>query len=197
MLSPVHLHQFHFEDWNHRLPNRFHYSSLFSLRAHGTHVDTLGAEKKSGVPYILTSLRRHRQTPLQKHDQKARHVGLTHVAQPSYRAFAITLAKFPKWHTIRCCVRAGGLWGLPSSSEGSGGHGVTTLPVVPRFCPTSFGWRRSRGDRPTIFGHAGRMTLPLFLGRWRVLDATSRRAITSRKAVPADVKEPFSFHLTG
>ncbi len=56
--------------------------------------DTLGAEKESGVPYILTSYRRHRQTPLPKHDQKTRHVGLAHVAQPSYRALVLTLAKF-------------------------------------------------------------------------------------------------------
>ena len=32
---------------------------------------------------------------------------------------------------------------------------------------------------------------PVVSGRWRVLGAASRRAIASRKAVPADVKEPF------
>ena len=31
---------------------------------------------------------------------------------------------------------------------------------------------------------------PLVSGRWRVLGAASRRASASRKAVPADVKEP-------
>ena len=41
------------------------------------HVDTLGAEKKSGVPYILTSFERHRQTPELKHDEKTRHVEYT------------------------------------------------------------------------------------------------------------------------
>ena len=34
-------------------------------------------------------------------------------------------------------------------------------------------------------------TAPVVSGRWRVLGAASRRAIASRKAVPADVKEQF------
>jgi hypothetical protein len=32
-----------------------------------------GAERKRGVPYILTSFKRHRQTPKLKHDKKTRH----------------------------------------------------------------------------------------------------------------------------
>jgi hypothetical protein len=35
---------------------------------------TLGTEKKSGAPYILTFRERHRQTPIAKHDKKTRHV---------------------------------------------------------------------------------------------------------------------------
>ena len=62
---------------------------------------TYRREKKSGVPYILTSYRRRRQTPIEKHDYKTRHV-IAHAAQPSYSAFRfLTLAKFPvKRHTL-------------------------------------------------------------------------------------------------
>ena len=57
--------------------------------------------------------------------------------------------------------------------------------------------------RPYRFGHAGRVTQlvatgrdpPVVSGRWRVLGAALRRAITSRKAVPADVKEQFCVPL--
>jgi len=59
-----------------------------------SHVDTLCAEKKSGVPYILMSSRRHRQTPLPKHDEKTRHMGLAHVAQPSYLALVLLWRSF-------------------------------------------------------------------------------------------------------
>ena len=62
--------------------------SRFLFHAYCSHIDTLGAEKKSGVPYILMSDVRHRQTPTSKHDQKIRHVGLAHVAQPSYLAYS-------------------------------------------------------------------------------------------------------------
>ena len=57
--------------------------------------------------------------------------------------------------------------------------------------------------RPYRFGHAGRVTQlvatrrdpPVVSGRWRVLGAASRRAIASRKAVPADVKDQFCVPL--
>ena len=81
---------------------------------------------------------------------------------------------------------------MPSSSEGSGGRRATALPVDPRFCPNSLGGG-GRGATALPLGHAGRVTQPLVSGRWRVLGAASRRAIASRKAVPADVKEPISF----
>ena len=100
------------------------------------------------MPYILMSDMRHRQTPLQKHDQKTRHVGLAHVAQPSYRAFALTLAKFHIKHAIRCCVRAGGLSGLPSSSGWIGGRGATALPVFRGFALSLGGRRRQDGGSP-------------------------------------------------
>jgi len=81
---------------------------------------TPGAEKKSGVPYILTSYRRHRQTPIEKHDQKTRHVGLAHVAQPSYSAFRfLTLAKFPvkRYTLLRTCWGPFGLAQLLGSGS--------------------------------------------------------------------------------
>ena len=61
---------------------------------------TKGAEKKSGVPYILTSQRRHRQTPRLKHDKKTRHV-IAHAAQPSYSALVLEIGDFSlKRHTL-------------------------------------------------------------------------------------------------
>ena len=120
-------------------PNKIQLRSLFMFPSFFCAIplprpDTLGTEKKSGVPYILMSDARHRQTPFKKHDQKTRHVGLAHVAQPSYLAFIIsTLAKFSSKAIIRCCVRTGILSGYPSSSRcrrlWSGGRG---------------------GDRPTV-----------------------------------------------
>ena len=90
-------------------------SLSFLFRASCSHDDTLGAAKKSGVPYILTSFERHRQTPEIEHDQKTRHVGLAHVAQLRTPLYFNELAILSK-SVIRCCVRAGGLSGLPSSS---------------------------------------------------------------------------------
>ena len=71
---------------------------------------------------------------------------------------------------------------MPSSSDWSGHAGRVTLPVF-----------RGSALFPWVGGGRGATALPLFSSRWRVLDATSRRAIASRKAVPADVKEPFPF----
>ena len=72
-------------------PNKIQLRSLFMFPSFFCAIplprpDTLGTEKKSGVPYILMSSVRHRQTPFKKHEEKARHVGLAHVAQLSYRA---------------------------------------------------------------------------------------------------------------
>ena len=59
---------------------------------------TSGAKKDRGVPYILMSHRRHRQTPVQKHDQKTRHV-VAHVAQLSI------VPLFQLWRSFRCSIR--------------------------------------------------------------------------------------------
>ena len=74
-------------------PKNIFIRSFSFFRACCSHVDTLGAEKKSGVPYILTSARRHRQTPLPKHDEKTRHVDCPRSATFVSR-FGFTLAKF-------------------------------------------------------------------------------------------------------
>ena len=104
---------------------------------------TLGAEKKSGVPYILTSPRRHRQTPASKHDEKTRHVGFAHVAQPSYRAYSYFGEVFSV-ATIRCCVRCWGPCGIPQLL------GLVRRRRVEDNAPYHF---RSRGTRdPTVFG---------------------------------------------
>ena len=93
---------------------------------------TLGAEKKSGVPYILMSDARHRQTPFKKHDQKTRHMGLAHVAQPSYLALSNFGEVFSR-ATIRCCVRCWGPFGLAQLLGGSGGFIETALPLFRGF----------------------------------------------------------------
>ena len=41
---------------------------------------------------------------------------------------------------------------------------LRTLLGAFRACPAPRRERRSRGDRPTVFGHAGRVTLPFFRG---------------------------------
>ena len=114
------------------------YAFLLPRRCFIPRLAALGAEKKSGVPYILTSAGRHRQTPATKHDQKTRHVGLAHVAQPSYLALSYFGEVFQQARYAVAYV-AGGLSGLPSSSEGSGHAGRVTLPWDPRFCLNSLG----------------------------------------------------------
>ena len=104
---------------------------------------------------------------------------------------------------IRCCVRVllrgllryGGLAGAfrayPAPRRGAtvaGRPPYRRSEVLPYF----LGWCGRAGARPS---HAVATSCdpPVVSGRWRVLGAASRRAIASRKAVPADVKEPFSF----
>ena len=105
---------------------------------------------------------------------------------------------------IRCCVRCWGLWGLPSSSDWSGHagcvppdwfRGSALLPweaAVAGRPP----YRRTAMERHPYHAVAQERDPPVVSGRWRVLGAASRRAIASRKAVPADVKEPFLFPFT-
>ena len=107
---------------------------------------------------------------MSKHDQKTRHVGLAHVAQPSYLA----LTNFGEVSTrakIRCCVRAGGLSGLPSSSEWSGGRGATALPVIRGFALIPWVVRPARRAGPT----SGRNKLRPSLGFGPVAGRSSPR----------------------
>ena len=150
---------------------------LFHIPHLCSHVDTLGAEKESGVPYILTSRVRYRQTPSKKHDEKIRHVGLAHAAQPSYRAFSLTLAKFYTKHTIRCCVRAENLSGFPAPRLWLRCVGDNAPYHVPRFWPLP--WKVAATERGP----------PLALARWQVLCAALCCATASRRAVPADIKD--------
>ena len=54
---------------NHRMHLQFsHVYAFLFPRLFPYRLAALGAEKKSGVPYIFTSQVRHRQTPLSKHD---------------------------------------------------------------------------------------------------------------------------------
>ena len=106
-------------------PNKIQLRSLFMFPSFFCAIplprpDTLGTENESGVPYILTSQGRHRQTPLCKHDQKTRHVGLAHVAQLRISLAFFTLAKFSLKRQYAVAYVAGGLSGFPSSSEGYG-----------------------------------------------------------------------------
>ena len=51
--------------------------------------------------------------------------------------------------TIRCCVRAGVLSGLPSSSALALERMSRPFSQCPEVLPYCLRWRRSRGDRPT------------------------------------------------
>ena len=63
---------------------------------------------------------------------------------------------------IRCCVRCWGPFGLAQLLGGSGGRGATALPVVRGSALLPWVIRPARRAGPTIFGHAGRVTLPRF-----------------------------------
>ena len=165
------------------------------------HVDTLGAEKKGGVPYILTSPRRHRQTPASKHDQKTRHVGLAHVAQPSYLAYSFYFGEVFSVAIIRCCVRAGGLSGLPSSSALARRSRGDRPIGNPRFCPNSLGGADGDGTPSLPFGRAGaRPSLgfgPMAGTRCR---SSPRNRVTksrTRRCQRSNLPSPFILPLTG
>ena len=70
-------------------------------------------------------------------------MGLTHVAQPSYSALQLEIGDFIL-SVIRCCVRAGGLSGLPSSSDWCGGRGATALPFDSEVLPSVTGYGRNK-----------------------------------------------------
>ena len=123
---------------------------------------------------------------MSKHDQKTRHVGLAHVAQPLYLALT-NFGEVSTRATIRCCVRAGGLSGLPSSSDRSGGRGATALPVIRGF---ALALGDDAAKMAALHRVATSATPPVVSGRWRV---GLRRAIASRRAIPADVKDQ-SYH---
>ena len=117
---------------------------------------------------------------------------------------------------IRCCVRCWGPFGLAQLLGGERSRGTRDPTGDPRFCPTSLGGADGDGTPPLPFRSRGfirrslakaeRVTLPcgrdkrdppVVSGRWRVLGAASRRAIASRKAVPADVKDQSCVPLHG
>ena len=87
-------------------------------------------------------------------------------------------------------------FGISRLLGGSGGRGATALPVGPRFCLTPLGdtARSASGPYQLVATSA---TAPVVSGRWRVLGAALRRAIASRKAVPADIKDQTSRPLRG
>ena len=174
-------------------PNKIQLRSLFMFPSFFCAIplprpDTLGTEKKSGVPYILMSQGRHRQTPLCKHDQKTRHVGLAHVAQLRISLVFFTLAKFSLKRQYAVAYVLGAFRASPAPRRGADGDGTPSLPFghagcvasVPRLCPRL----QHRGAR-----RAANVSVS---GRWRVLGAALRRAIASRRAVPADVKDQLS-----
>ena len=208
-------------------PNKIQLRSLFMFPSFFCAIplprpDTLGTEKKSGVPYILMSQGRHRQTPLCKHDQKTRHVGLAHVAQLRISLAFFTLAKFSLKRQYAVAYVLGAFRASPAPRRGADGDGTPSLPFGharcvagnPRLCPLPW---EARGDAdgdgtPSLPQEATRVSLPrmaamergppvvvatscdppVVSGRWRVLGAALRRAIASRRAVPADVKDQLS-----
>ena len=69
-----------------------------------------------------------------------------------------------------------------------GGRGATALPVIRGFALIPWEVRTAMERRPYL-SVAQERDPPLVSGRWRVLGAALRRAIASRRAVPADVKD--------
>ena len=135
-------------------------------------------------------------------------MGCTHVAQLRI-SLAFYFGEVSTKALIRCCVRAGILSGFPGPSALAlerarrpfsqysevlplalvgGARGARSLSVE-----RAVGASTSAAKMAALHRVATSATAPLVSGRWRVLGAALRRAITSRKAVPADVKEPFSF----
>ena len=120
---------------------------------------TQGAEKKSGVPYIHMSFKRHRQTPESKHDEKTRHVGNSHVAQPSYSALILEIGDFlEKRHTqLRTLSPSpvSRLWRTFLLRRASGYGGLVALP---RRCggfietAASLPYRRVMDNAPYLGG---------------------------------------------
>ena len=92
---------------------------------------------------------------------------------------------------IRCCVRCWGPFGLTQLLGGSGGRGATALPMIRGSGRSNVICKVRASLRDAHFTF---YTLP---ARWRVLGAASRRAIASRKAVPAEVKDQTSHPFTG
>ena len=183
-------------------PNKIQLRSLFMFPSFFCAIplprpDTLGTEKKSGVPYILTSQGRHRQTPLCKHDQKTRHVGLAHVAQPSYSAFRfLTLAKFHiKRHTLlRTLLGAFRAYPAPRLWLLNGRDARS--PSAPRFCPCLGGttpprWRLSIRSQQVA-------TLPWFrAGGGSVFAAQSRHEEPSPPMSKINPTIPFTIPFKG
>ena len=143
---------------------------------------------------------RHRQTPLPKHDQKTRHVGLAHVAQLRISLW-FYFGEVSHRATIRCCVRAGGLSGLPSSSALARRSRGDRPTGNPRFCPNSLGGADGDGTPSLPFGRAGaRPSLgfgPMAGTRCR---SSPRNRVTksrTRRCQRSNLPSPFILPLTG
>ena len=110
---------------------------------------------------------------------------------------------------------AGGLSGLPSSSEGSGGRKATALPVDPRFCPNSLGGGgrgatalpadgdgtpslpfRSRGTRDPTMRSRRSATLPWFRADGGYLVPLLAALPRHEKPYPPMSKISFAFPFT-
>ena len=109
------------------------------------------------------------------------------------------MAKFSVKRQYAVAYIAGGLSGLPSSSEGAAvagrppyrfrSRGTRDPTVLPRFCLTSLGDTARSASGPYHFRSRGTRDPTKVSGRWWVLCAALRRAIASRRAVPADIKD--------
>ena len=102
-------------------------------------------EKKSGVFQITTSILRHRQTPVLKHEDENTPRGLIHVARSSYSAYSFSLwRRFPgKRHTLisRTLSRLGCPPETPSSPRPlpwEAGRRLSTTEMSVPVCRSEF-----------------------------------------------------------
>lgn len=149
---------------------------------------------------MLTSFKRHRQTPIAKHDQKTRHMGLAHATQLRIPLCYLKLGDFLEKRAIRCRVRdpfrhsrgyggpAGILLGSPGSpvcrnrafAQGDGGGSAFRKRAGCSF------YQCNRGSGLGSGGAFGERALPGLPARWWAIAAPTdiKRTLSERDTSP-------------
>jgi len=111
----------------------------------------------------------------------------------SYLACNFNFGEVFRKAIIRCCVRCWGPFGLAQLLGRERSRGTRDPTVGSEVLPYFLGRGRTAMERRPYLSVAQERDPPLVSGRWRVLGAALRRAIASRRAIPADVKDQ-SYH---